>query len=453
MRAQIQLKYREDGKGNGLILPKEFEKYAIQTVAFGTLEYPVTVSYHARSIIYVDYELYEKLMLPFEGNVHYFIHNEAIHLGPLIGIFTAGFTSSMLRPIGERSLFFSKLLSTEKKVGAYAFIFGANHINWEDGTIEGFMFTDKGWCKKLLPFPHVVYDRLPNRRTEQHRLLKETREKMQKQYMIPWYNPGFFNKWEIHQKLSLEENLSDFLPETYNNLSITLLEELLSKYPFLYLKPSSGSLGLGVFKIIYNKEEGHYYCRYKDDEQKNRLQRFTSLEKMLGYVLKNKDIKNYIVQQGIPLIKVDDSTVDFRVHTNKDENGLWHVSAIAGKLSGKGSVTTHANSGGVVRTVEEIFTDKEEVISIKKKLSHAALLLSEAIDRHLPGFIGEIGFDFGIDNNEGNVWLFEANSKPGRAIFYHPKLRNEDFLTRKLSIEYAIYLTEKALENPEGIHL
>ncbi|WP_096155270.1 MULTISPECIES: YheC/YheD family endospore coat-associated protein [Bacillus] len=453
MRAQIQLKYKEDVKGNGITLPTDFEKYSIHSVAFGTLEYPVTVNYHAKSCIYVNQELYEKLMIPFEGNIHYFIHNGAIHLGPLIGIFTAGFTSSMLRPIGERSLFFSKLLSMEKKVGAYAFIFGANHINWEDGTIEGFMFTEKGWCKKQFPFPHVVYDRLPNRRTEQHRLLKETREKMQKQYMIPWYNPGFFNKWEIHQKLTLEENLSRFLPETYNNMSITLLEELLSKYPFLYLKPSSGSLGLGVFKIIYNKEEEQYYCRYKDDEQKNRLQRFTSLEKMLGYVLKNRDIKSYIVQQGIPLIKVDESTVDFRVHTNKDDNGKWHVSAMAAKLSGKGSVTTHANNGGVVRTLEEIFTRSEEATSIKEKLTQSALMLSEAIDRHLPGFIGEIGFDFGIDNKVGNVWLFEANSKPGRAIFYHPKLRKEDFLTRKLSIEYAIYLTEKSLENPEEIFL
>ena len=63
--------------------------------------------------------------------------------------------------------------------------------------------------------------------------------------------------------------------------------------------------------------------------------------------------------------------------------------------------------------------------------------LAVAIEKHLDGIIGEIGFDFGIDTN-GNVWLFEANSKPGRSIFSHPGLKDSDVLTRKLTLSYAI---------------
>ncbi|MEK1830725.1 YheC/YheD family protein [Priestia megaterium] len=39
------------------------------------------------------------------------------------------------------------------------------------------------------------------------------------------------------------------------------------------------------------------------------------------------------------------------------------------------------------------------------------------LEQELNGLIGELGFDFGVDY-QGNVWLFEANSKPGRSIFH-----------------------------------
>ncbi|QFT88240.1 Endospore coat-associated protein YheD [Bacillus sp. THAF10] len=450
MKELLTVVCNEKLRGHQLIIPEHFKEFQINSIAFGTIELPCNVSFHSSSHLSISKELYDELLLPYSGSIHVFTHERTLHLGPLIGIFTAGFTSSILRPIGERSIFFSKLLSTEKKVGAYMFLFGANHINWENGTMEGYMFTEAGWCKKTLPFPHVVYDRLPNRRSEKHRLLASTREKMQRDYAIPWFNPGFFNKWDIHQKLRIEERIVSYLPETTNDVSIESIERYLSKYPFVYLKPMNGSLGFGVYKIIYNREENMYYVRYKNNEQVNKLQRFLNLETLLSHIFKYREMSSYLLQQGIALIKVDDSFVDFRVHTNKDEKGEWVVSAMAAKVSGKGSITTHANNGGVIKTVAEIFSEKEEHATIVEKLEHASLLISSAIDTHLPGFIGEIGFDFGVDK-ENKVWLFEANSKPGRSIFHHPKLRNEDMLTRKLSIEYAVYLTEKMIKHPEGV--
>ncbi|MCA1321268.1 YheC/YheD family protein [Bacillus tianshenii] len=450
MKALLPVKCKDSLKDDAILIPDALKDRPVSSIAFGTLQYACTPSYHAGGTLYVSKKIYEELLLPYEGKIHLFVQEDVLHLGPLIGIFTAGFTNSIVRPIGERTLFFSKLLSTEKKVGAYVFLFGANHINWEDGTMEGYMFSDKGWSRKKVPFPHVVYDRLPNRRTEKHKLLSETREKMQKDYAIPWFNPGFFNKWDIHQKLMIEESIVPYLPETSNKVTIEKMERFLSDYPFIYVKPMNGSLGLGVYKIIYNREEGHYYVRYKNEDLQNKLMRFSSLETLLGTVMKNKDLSGYLIQQGIPLLKKDDSHVDFRVHTNKDENGKWMVSAMAAKLSGKGSVTTHMNSGGLVKTLSELFQDEAEQTEVTDKLRRASLLISDAIDTHLPGFIGEIGFDFGMDRDK-RVWLFEANSKPGRSIFYHPKLRNEDILTRKLSIEYAVYLTEQTIQHPDGI--
>ena len=43
----------------------------------------------------------------------------------------------------------------------------------------------------------------------------------------------------------------------------------------------------------------------------------------------------------------------------------------------------------------------------------------------MSGHIGEIGFDLGIDQT-GAIWMFEANSRPGREIFQHVSLKNQN---------------------------
>ena len=111
---------------------------------------------------------------------------------------------------------------------------------------------------------------------------------------------------------------------------------------------------------MYDKQDHAYYCRYKNEEHQNKLQRFSSLEAMMNYVFRNRPLENLIVQQGIPLIRFEKRPVDFRVHSNKDSQGNWQVTAIAAKIAGSGSVTTHIKNGGSVKTLSELFDDHEK---------------------------------------------------------------------------------------------
>ncbi|WP_371931916.1 YheC/YheD family protein [Mesobacillus subterraneus] len=201
---------------------------------------------------------------------------------------------------------------------------------------------------------------------------------------------------------------------------------------------------------MFDKHNGYYYCRYRDQEGINKLTRFESLEKLMKKVFYKRNLSQMIVQQGISLLRSEKRLIDFRVHTNKDEYGQWQVAAIAAKIAGQGSVTTHVNNGGVVKSLDELFEDRTERELCEKNLSEASLLLSSILEKNMEGIIGEIGFDLGIDKS-GKVWLFEANSKPGRSIFKHPKLKNFDLLTRKLSLSFGIFLAEKAITSPEDI--
>ncbi|WP_077617120.1 YheC/YheD family protein [Bacillus sinesaloumensis] len=450
MRTPLPLTITKQELGK-VYMPRTIQyKKTIKHIYFGTSFCECEVIQSDKQELKISEDIFESLKIPYTSTTQVFVHDGNMYIGPLVGIFTAGFSESMIRPIGERTLFFAKLLAQEKVVGAYVFIFGAKHIDWDKGTIHGLFHSHNGWETIEIPFPNVVYDRLPNRRTEKHKTLREIKERLHQEYLIPWFNPGFFNKWEIHQLLEGDHRVATYLPETHKNPTFSLIERMLSKYQHVYIKPANGSLGLGIYQVLFDRETDSYFCRYRDENGNNRLQRFSTIESFINTHFRNKRLEHYIVQQGIHLIRHDHKSIDFRVHTNKDEKGVWQVSVIAGKISGRGSVTTHLNNGGVVRTLTELFHDIEECRKIADSLKQAALLLSEVIDSRQKGHIGELGFDLGLDKN-GSVWLFEANSKPGRSIFSHPKLRKYDKLSSRLPLQYAVYLTETTIKTPEEV--
>jgi hypothetical protein len=452
MRTRYTIKIVEGSSPVVSCPPELLKNKGINKIAFGSKTMDVHFLSHDRSNnqIIINNSIQENLNFPnFNISLHTFIDGQILNIGPLIGIFTAGFTPFPFRPIGDRTGFFSKLLSVKKTVGALPFVFGEQHIDWEKGTMKGYFYHDNNWKTVEVPFPNVIYDRLPNRKTERNPNLLNVKERLQKEYLIPWYNPGFFNKLDIYERLQQDLSASIYLPETQPFTSFSSIEMMLGKFGHVYLKPINGSLGLGVHQIIYDKVEDIYYCRYQDYEGNNRLQKFKSLEGLFKKVFSKRNLDRMLVQQGINLIRQNTRPIDFRVHTNKDDEGNWQVTAIAAKIAGSGSVTTHSRSGGEIKTVHEIFPPDECHI-YSKKLSVAALLLSESIAESMEGIIGEIGFDLGIDRH-GNVWLFEANSKPGRSIFNHPELKEFDLLTRKLSIAFAVFLAEQAILHPEEI--
>lgn len=404
---------------------------------------------NGRNVISISSSLAKKLLLPeFTASLCLFDDEQTIYLGPLVGIFSSGFTPFQITPIGARSAAFARQMVVQSSVGAVPFLFGNEHIDWEQGMINGFFYHKKGWTKKTVPFPNVVYDRLPNRESERNPQAIEVKRKMESDYLIPWYNPGFFNKLELYERLYNDPRAENYLPETHQFTSFSNIELMLANYGHVFLKFANGSFGNGIRHIIYDQQEGAYYCRFYD--QKKRLLKFNTLETLLQYVYRGKSLENIIVQQGIRLIRNNKKPIDFRVHANKDEQGDWSVSAIAAKMAGTGSPTTHGHFGGTVHTLEEIFPDKDKLEQNKQKLKKAALDIAAAIEDSIGGIVGEIGFDFGIDR-EGKVWMFEANSKPGRYIFSHPGLKESDYLTRKLALSFAVHLTERAIKSPDQL--
>lgn len=449
------LKLRKSEESTGIVaLPEACREEAgtkQSWLAFSTRRTPCRVEFtESAETIFVSADLWDALSLPHETTVHLFVEGDTLHLGPLIGIFTAGFTDHPLRPIGERTRFFAKFLSIADQVGAYCCVFGCHHINWENGTMEGFFYLKDGWRQITVPFPDVIYDRLPNRRTERLSRFALTKRKLQDDYLIPWFNPGFFDKWEIHELLQTDDRALPYLPETYSSPSPRTIESMLETHSHVYLKPAKGSLGLGIHQIINPLEESGYYCRFHDGSE-NRLRRFDTIKSLIRQQLPHGRLQHLLVQEGIDLMQWQNRAVDFRIHTNKNENGDWLVSTVAAKTAGPGSVTTHIKYGGEVKMIEDVLGHGPRKDEALFKLKQAALTISKVIEEKMENTVGEIGFDLGIDQ-DGRVWLFEANAKPGRHIFIHPQLKDADELSRKLPLAFAVHLARNAIIQPAAIY-
>lgn len=327
-------------------------------------------------------------------------------------------------------------------------MFGAHQINWQEGTIEALLYRENGWEKHIVPLPNVVYDRLPNRKIENSIVLQNTKNRLINEYQIPWFNKTFFNKWDVHQLLEKDPRTAPFLPKSILHPTVEQIEELSDSFGKVYIKPADGALGTGIYQLA--KTESGLTVKHTNDAKSFSSIDYPDASAFLDEFQKQHDPAVFLVQQGVHLIEFEGNPADFRVHTNKNGKGKWTVTAIAVKISGENSITTHLSNGGEVKTLAEVYDDPTERIRVIKKLSAAALTASQVLHDHIDGFVGEIGFDFGIDQN-GKVWMFEANSRPGRSIFSHPNLQSVDSLTKRRSFEYASYLSKMAITSHESL--
>ncbi|QDY86282.1 YheC/YheD family protein [Paenibacillus polymyxa] len=391
--------------------------------------------------LYLTSGLRNAIRVPKSGAIYLRNQDGDVQLGPLIGVLSDA-TNSTSRPFGSRTAFIKQLLKEGSKK-SYIFAFTPRDINWQTDTINGYFLSSSGeFTRKLVPLPDVIYNRLPSRRSDFSPAINQLRERFSRK-RIPFFNWSFFNKSDIYHLLENNPEVNRYVPESYMNPSSERIRGMLERHQFAYYKPSSGSLGKGIYRLSYVPKQG-YFVRYRK-KNSNVLLRFTSFNSMLRMLHSNKGqtLKGYVIQQGIQLIEIDNCPIDFRFHMHKDGNNQWVVVGIGAKKAGRGSVTTHIKNGGSLMTPEQalgrVFGDRAG--EVLQRAKNVAVTLAEAIEYHHQHLLGEIGFDLGIDQDE-KVWMFEANSKPGRSIFQHPSLRAEGKASVEHILDHCLYLSK-----------
>jgi glutathione synthase/RimK-type ligase-like ATP-grasp enzyme len=285
----------------------------------------------------------------------------------------------------------------------------------------------------------VIYDQcFPGTKRESD-LLKNFHKKCRERN-IPIFN-GYKlirllnNKWKFYKLLLRKGKFKNHLPPTFIYQNQKGLRRLLEIYPAIILKPRYGGMGEGIISlqekkglslIQYQKKINHNFKIF------NKITRGLSfLPKLMREMWRN-DL--YIIQPKIDVAEIRGRVFDIRVVVQKEKNylGKWQISGIGARAAKKNGFLTNIHAGGEIFNGEKII---EKVFSqiargVLNQIKEMSIGLAKVLEKEVKDLIGEIGIDFIVDK-KGKIWLIEANSKPGRYIFYKKEMKD---LKKKMTI-------------------
>lgn len=348
--------------------------------------------------------------------VFWTISNDRLMIGPIVGILTVGEGITFK---GNRENFKDIFLSG-KRLGALVYVFTPSGIDWERKRIQGFLYDEEQdtWIESTMPFPHVVYNRVPNRKSETKSEVKQTLDLFSELQNVTLFNRHFFNKHTLFQILEKKPEVCDFLPETQVLQSFTQFREFALRHPFIYLKPTLGKAGKGIMRVERRK---HLWRLSQVYEQKSITRSFYRLREVWNEILPKMRQQRYLIQQGIQLAQYKKRPFDARVLIQKDGSGEWAVTGVGIRRAGANSITTHVPRGGSIlptsKVLQELFLEQAD--EIYQNIEHTALLIARILNEEIDG-LAEMSMDLGL-TADGKIWFFEANAKPEK--FDEPAIR------------------------------
>lgn len=328
-----------------------------------------------------------------------------IRFGPLIGILTTW----------QMTPYFRSVMRAAAKRGMMAVVFRPHNLRSGPRQIDGWTMIRGSVIRVTLPWPDVVYNRIPNRGGE---LLRSTRysRSMLERANVPVFNRRFFHKWRIHRLLRRDEQALKYLPETLPMRSLQQVPQFLRRHQAAYLKPNGGSKGQGIVRV--RRLRGNSYQVSYRRGNRNYEHSCAGWAHAVPFIRRGMHPRTYVIQEGILLANYRGRPFDVRVTLYKNGKREWVPYGSAAKIAGYGSITTHVANGGRViplgRALRHTFGNQAD--EVRERIEKAAIELALAVERVTALELGEIGLDIGL-TDQGKVAMFEANSKPGRAVF------------------------------------
>lgn len=394
--------------------------------------------------IYFSKKLLGKLMLPKDITLNIWRRGERVCLGPVVGIFVNNRFMELIR-LGKPALIAAETMEASRAAGTFAYYFSINSVDWRKRMVKGYLLSPftENWEEGLFPLPNVVYDRGINFTDEQKPMVEELWERIGGEPGIKLVNTSHrLEKWQLHKGLIKYVEISWHLPETILYEDFNSVKKILDKYGFVFIKSSQGSRGQEVFSVE-KTEDGYNLVFNRKGLKETRVE---SLEEVQSHVTRFVGGKQFIVQQGIRLIKHLGHCMDIRILIIKNEVGKWEAVKYYCRIA-KGSLTiTNTSAGGDVDNYDKIYPDListsgNEIIPDKVKLEKITKEIASCIEKEC-GTMGEMGIDLGIAE-DGSVWFFEANGKPSKALIKGvDDAKGVNIKALKL-FEYAKYLAEK----------
>ncbi|WP_408893386.1 YheC/YheD family protein [Paenibacillus taichungensis] len=254
------------------------------------------------------------------------------------------------------------------------------------------------------------------------------------------------SKWTKTAVLQRSRNVNGYIPVTrqYNRQTLERMTEL---FETNYIKPDRGTYGNGVMRVKTIRINPHsiaddntsaipvdplspseaevgaeisaevplttYELRYGTEEK-----HFHSLDELDLALTERIQNRDYIIQQGIPLMKHEGLPFDLRVLTQKNLQRNWETTGILGRVAAPGKIITNIHGGGRLATFNELVRphfDQDRFQQLRSELYRLGIHTAVQLQRSFPR-LKEIGIDIALDE-DGRPWIIEVNTLPGIYAF------------------------------------
>ncbi|NBC70844.1 YheC/YheD family protein [Paenibacillus sacheonensis] len=219
------------------------------------------------------------------------------------------------------------------------------------------------------------------------------------------------SKWAKTKVLLLSEPLRERIPVT-KRWHIPQLAAMLEQHGMVYVKPDQGTFGLGVVRVEKLPDGRYTY------QSGTHPQHFPSFDKMAASLQKRIGSRQYLIQQGIPLLSYDGLRFDIRVMVQCNPKQEWETTGIIGRLSHPKKIVTNYHSGGVPMAFDKLMEPhltQPQVDSYKMWLAEIGTSVARQLQTRYPR-LKELGIDIAIDESF-RPWILEVNTLPDPYIF------------------------------------
>lgn len=332
--------------------------------------------------------------------------------------------------------YFIKLTRFGHKLGIRVIVFSPRKVDFSTRTVNGFEYRNGVWQSDTFPLPSIIYDRCFVGPSYGH--YKPFVEKLQNDRNITFLGHGLSGKWQVHQMLSKSPVLAPLLPPT-EILTITSLQQTLTKHGAAVIKPVAGTHGIGVVRIKETRDGYEVSGRNRKNQPFRRIIKET--DGLKTFVTSFTGRRPFLLQPYLELHTPTNIPYDVRVLVQKNGRGSWETTGKAVRLGDERSITSNLHGGGTAVPLNKFLSthfQPELQASIEQKINQIATELPAFLE-NVHGRLVELGIDVGIDT-AGNVWIIEVNSRPGRTVF---SMIDDPVAQRHsvtLPIQYACYL-------------
>lgn len=351
----------------------------------------------------------------------------------------------MTSNLSNEERYFTELAKIAKQHNLNVCRFTPQQIHNEVKEISAEVFDEshKKWVNQTVPIPDFIYDRTF------HGLTREPNEVTEK---INWLKDnsiflgyGLPSKWELYEALKDHPHLQAFLPKTTQIQTAEDMWKELDEHERIILKPAFGARGTGIYLVAKTASGGIVTMTKKGEKYERVFQAKSPLNKWVDRLLQRY---SYLCQPYLTLSTADNHPFDLRVLLQKNKKNQWTERGRGIRLGQKDSITANVATGGLFLPITTFLQRYSDTISLAAEhtIQHILWTLPNQVEERFNRLF-ELGIDLGIDQN-GQVWILDINSKPGRKIIeaLYPTQYHELYLA---PILYCQYLSKSLLKAGE----